>query len=49
MKLAYPSGMYTTQVVDVNNVVPFVHITVDEEGDLNTGKWEQRNVNCGIL
>ena len=32
MKLAYPSGMYMTQVIDVN-VVPFVHITVDEEGE----------------
>jgi hypothetical protein len=30
MKLAYPSGMYTTQVIDVN-VVPFADITVDEE------------------
>jgi hypothetical protein len=48
MKLAYLSGIYTTQVIDVN-VVPFVDITVDEEGELNTGKWEQKNVSCGIL
>jgi hypothetical protein len=37
MKLAYPSGIYTTQVIDVN-VVPFVDITVDEEGDLTAFK-----------
>jgi hypothetical protein len=43
MKLAYPYGMYTTQVIDVNKV-PFVDITVDEEGELYTGKWEQKNV-----
>jgi hypothetical protein len=48
MKLAYPSGMYTTQVIDVNEV-PFVDITVDEEGELNTGRWEQKNVSCGKL
>jgi hypothetical protein len=48
MKLAYLSGMCTTQVIGVN-VVPFADITVDEEGELNTGKWEQKNVNCGIL
>jgi hypothetical protein len=48
MKLAYPSGMYTTQVIDVN-VIPFVDITVDEEGELNTGKWEQKNVSYGKL
>jgi hypothetical protein len=48
MKLAYPYGMYTAQVIDVNEV-PFVDITVDEEGELNTGKWEQKNVSCGKL
>jgi hypothetical protein len=48
MKLAYPSGMYTTQVIDVN-VVPFVDITVDKEGELNTGKGEQKNVSYGKL
>jgi hypothetical protein len=48
MKLAYSSGMYTTQVIDVN-LVPFVDITVDEEGELNTGKWEQKNVSYGKL
>jgi hypothetical protein len=48
MKLAYLSGMYTTQVTDVN-IVPFVDITVDEEGELNTGKWEQKNVSYGKL
>jgi hypothetical protein len=37
MKLAYPYGMNTPQVIDVNEV-PFVDITVDEEGELNTGK-----------
>jgi hypothetical protein len=37
MKLAYPYGIYMTQVIDVNKV-PFVDITVDEEGELNTGK-----------
>jgi hypothetical protein len=41
MKLAYPSGMYMTQVIDVN-VVPFVDITVDEEEELNTGQWGKK-------
>jgi hypothetical protein len=48
MKLAYPNGMDMNQVVDVDKV-PFVGITVDEEGELNTGKWEQQNVSYGKL
>jgi hypothetical protein len=48
MKLAYPHGMDMNQVVDVDEV-PFVDITVDEEGELNTGKWEQQNVSYGKL
>jgi hypothetical protein len=41
MKLAYPNGMYMTQVIDVNEV-PFLDIAVDEEGELNTGKWGKK-------
>jgi hypothetical protein len=48
MKLAYLSGMDMNQVVDVDGV-PFVDITVDEEGELNTVKWEQQNVSYGKL
>jgi hypothetical protein len=40
--------MYMTQVIDVNEV-PFLDITVDEEGELNTGKWEQKNMSYGKL
>jgi hypothetical protein len=39
MKLAYPNGMHLNQVGDVNEVT-FVDTTVDDEGELNTGKWE---------
>jgi hypothetical protein len=48
MKLAYPNGMDMNQVIDVDKV-PFVDITVDKEGELNTGKWEQKNKGYGKL
>jgi hypothetical protein len=37
MKLAYPNGMHLNQVVDVDGVT-YVDTTVNEEGELNTGK-----------
>ena len=41
MKLAYPNGMHLNQVGDVNEVT-FVDTTVDDEGELNTGKWNNK-------
>jgi hypothetical protein len=44
MKLAYPSGMYTTQVIDVN-VIPFVDIG---EVPLELTFWERAGLTAEV-